>query len=384
MMAARPGEVLVIGAGPSGATIARVLAEAGLPVAVAEKSAMPGGLCQTARDPRTGVMVHTHGPHIFHSDHQDVWSFVERFASFRSYRHQVLGVTGGKSYPLPITLNTMRAFFGRELDESSARRLIAGLSRHYDHAPRNFEEQGRNLLGDALYEAFFDGYTRKQWGIEPSALPAAILKRIPIRFNEDQNYFHHSRIGIPFHGYTALFSEMLNHRNIQVHYRTDAHAARLHGFRHTIYTGPLDAWFDHRFGRLQYRTLSFEAIQRHGTYQDVAQVNYCDMSVPWTRITEHKHFAPWEHHDETICFVETSRDCQLADTPYYPIRLAGDEVALQRYLDAAGSVAGVSFLGRLATYRYIDMDTAIKEALDAGLSLIDCLRRDEPPPSLFG
>lgn len=329
MIAARAGEVLVIGAGPSGATIARLLAEKGFPVTVAERAEEPGGLCHTRRDARTGIMVHTHGPHIFHSDHQDVWAFVERFASFRPYRHHVLAVTGGKTYSLPITLNTMRSFFGRELDETSARQLISRLSRHYDHAPRNFEEQGRHLLGDGLYEAFFDGYTRKQWGVEPRELPAAILKRIPVRFNEDQNYFHHGRVGIPAEGYTAMMAEMLNHPDITVHYGCDARAGEISGFRHIIYTGPLDAWFGHRFGRLQYRTLSFEALHHHGTFQAAAQINYCDMSVPWTRITEHKHFTPWEEHAESLCFIETSRDCGPEDTPYYPLRLAGDQAMLQ-------------------------------------------------------
>ena len=383
MKASRPGEVLVIGAGPSGATIARVLAEKGYPVSVIEKSAEPGGLCHTHRDPRTGVMVHTHGPHIFHSDDAEVWSFVERFAAFHPYRHEVIAVTGGKSYSLPITLHTMRAFFGRDLDENSARQLILGLSRHYDHAPRNFEEQGRHMLGDALYEAFFESYTRKQWGVEPSALPASILKRIPLRFNEDRNYFHHSRVGIPTVGYTAMMAEMLNHPLIVAHYGVDVTQPVLHGYLHVVYTGPLDQWFGHRFGRLPYRSLSFEKVYCSGTFQQAAQVNYCDMTVPWTRITEHRHFAPHEEHDETTCLVETSHDCGPADTPHYPVRLAGDQATLQQYIEAARQVSGVSFVGRLATYRYIDMDAAIREALDAGRELAESLSQGKCPPVFF-
>ena len=383
MITAHSGEILVVGAGPSGSTIARVLAEDGFLVQVVERGTAPGGLCHTCRDDRTGIMVHTHGPHIFHSDHPDVWVFVERFADFQPYQHHVLAVTGGKTYQLPITLKTMRAFFGRDLDEVSARDLISGLSRHYANGPQNFDEQGRHLLGDSLYEAFFAGYTRKQWGVEPRELPADVLKRIPIRFNEDQNYFHHGRVGIPVDGYTSMMAAMLNHPNIAVHYGLDAKPPQLQGFRHIIYTGPLDVWFGYRFGHLQYRTLSFEKVHRVGTFQDVAQVNYCDMSVPWTRITEHKHFTPWEEHLETLCFIETSHSCGPKDTPYYPLRLAGDQAVLQRYLGAARDAIGVSFIGRLATYRYIDMDVAIKEALDGAKVLAACLREGRTPPAIF-
>jgi UDP-galactopyranose mutase len=383
LTAERAGEVLVIGAGPSGATIARVLAEGEFLVTVAERAPAAGGLCHTSRDPRTGIMVHTHGPHIFHSDDRDVWAFVERFATFRPYRHHVIAVTGGKRYPLPITLDTMSAFFGRDLDETSARQLIASLSRQYESAPKNFEEQGRQLLGDGLYEAFFEGYTRKQWGVEPDELPAAILKRIPVRFNHDQNYFHHGRVAIPAEGYTAMMAAMLDHPNIRVRYNCDVRPGEVQGFAHTVYTGPLDAWFGHCSGRLQYRTLAFEAVHAKGTFQDVAQVNYCDMSVPWTRITEHKHFTPWEEHAETVCFIETSRECSHADTPYYPVRLAADQAMLKRYLAAAREVEGVSFVGRLATYRYIDMDVAIGEALQAGRLLSACLRDGRPAPAFF-
>src|SRR5688572_27029293 len=172
--------ILVIGAGLSGATAARVLAETGFAVVVVEREGHPGGHCHTYRDPETGIMLHAHGPHILHSDNTEVWAFLGRFARLRPYAHTVRAVTGGRTYPLPITLPTMRQFFGRDFTPEEAEAHLAAVGRRYRDPPANFEEQGRSLLGDALYEAFFDGYTRKQWGIAPSRLPAAILRRIPV------------------------------------------------------------------------------------------------------------------------------------------------------------------------------------------------------------
>lgn len=375
--------ILVIGAGLSGATVARVLAEAGFAVLVVEQAGHPAGHCHTYRDPETGIMVHAHGPHILHSDNMKVWDFVERFAVLRPYAHSARATTGGRAYPFPINLDTINMFFEREFDAGDARTHLAGLARRYDHEPRNFEEQGRSMIGDALYEAFFRDYTRKQWGVDPARLPASVLRRIPLRFTRNPSYFNHSRVAIPEEGYTAMVAAMLAHARIAVRYGERVEPEQTDGFRHVVYTGPIDAWFGHRFGRLAYRTLDFEIRRQAGTFQDTAQVNYCDMSVPWTRITEFKHFAPWESHADTIYAVETSRDCGTEDTPYYPMRLTDTRARLERYLAAARDVPGVSFIGRLATYRYIDMDVAIAEALDAAREMVRRLHAGETPPALF-
>jgi UDP-galactopyranose mutase len=264
-----------------------------------------------------------------------------------------------------------------------AQAYLAGIARAYPRVPDNFEEQGRALVGDALYEAFFDGYTRKQWGVEPSRLPASVMRRIPVRFNNDLSYYHHRRVGIPEHGYTAMIAAMLDHPAIAVRYGVPADRALAAAFRHTIYTGPIDAWMGHRWGRLSYRTLDFELHRSSGTFQDVAQVNYCDLSVPWTRIVEHKHFAPWERHAATVYVRETSRSCGEGDIPYYPLRLAGDEPLIARYRAHARASAGVSFIGRLATYRYLDMDGAVAEALAAARIIANALAAGRTPPSLF-
>ena len=379
----RNDRVLVIGAGLSGATIARILAETGFAVTVTEKEKQPGGHCHTYRDPETRVMVHAHGPHILHSDNTDVWSFIERFTELRPYTHTVRAVTGGRTYPLPMTLATIRQFFGKDFTPEQAKAHLATVGRCYPHSPRNFEEQGRSLLGDDLYEAFFDGYTRKQWGLDPSHLPTSVMRRIPVRFSEDPSYFIHSRVAIPQDGYTAMIAMMLDHPRIAVHYGTISDAAFAAQFLHSIYTGPIDDWFGHRFGRLAYRTLDFELFRANGTIQDVAQVNYCDLSVPWTRITEYKHFTPWETHARTVFARETSRDCGPGDTPYYPLRVAGGEPLIGRYVAEARASEGVSFVGRLATYRYIDMDVAIAEALTAARGIAEAIKAGASPPAFF-
>jgi UDP-galactopyranose mutase len=375
--------ILVIGAGLSGATMARVLAESGFDVAVMERLDHPGGHCHSYRDAETGVMLHAHGPHILHSDNAEVWAFAQRFAVLKPYVHTVLAVTGGRKYQLPITLPTIRQFFGRDFNSQEAEDFIVSLGRRSSHQPRNFEEQGRSLVGDALYEAFFDGYTRKQWGIEPRHLPASIMRRIPVRFSDDPSYYRHSRVAIPEAGYTAMAEAILNHPAITVTFGAVVDPIEATNFRHTIYTGPIDAWFGYRFGRLAYRTLDFNITRAAGTFQEVAQVNYCDMSVPWTRITEYKHFTPWERHDRTVYVTETSRDCGPDDAPYYPLRLADDEPLAARYLAVARTASGVSFVGRLATYRYIDMDVAIAEALAAGHRVVISLKAGDAPAALF-
>jgi UDP-galactopyranose mutase len=374
--------ILVIGAGLSGATAARVLAESGVAVTIVEQESHPGGHCHTYRDAETGIMLHAHGPHILHSDNAEVWTFLERFAKLHAYTHTVRAVSGGRSYPLPITLPTMRQFFGRDFTPQEAEAHLAAVGRRYPHPPANFEEQGRSVLGDALYEAFFDGYTRKQWGIAPSRLPASILRRIPVRFSEDLSYYRHSRVAIPEDGYTAMIAAMLDHPDISVCCGVPGNRELASGFLHTIYTGPIDAWFGHAFGRLAYRTLDFQVLRARETFQDVAQVNYCDPSVPWTRITEYKHFTPWERHAATVYVRESSRDCQPGDIAYYPLRLAGDEPLAERYFAEARRSPGVTFVGRLATYRYIDMDVAVAEAVAAARMVVGALKASITPPAL--
>jgi UDP-galactopyranose mutase len=241
--------------------------------------------------------------------------------------------------------------------------------------PQNFEEQALKFVGRELYEAFFHGYTRKHWGCDPREIPASVLARLPVRFNYDDNYYDSTYQGIPRDGYTNIVSNILRHPAIEVRLGERFHREQASEFAHVIFTGPIDAWFNHVFGRLGYRTVTFERIDADGDYQGNAVINYTDLSVPYTRIHEHKHFAPWENHDKTISFAEFSKATEPSDTPYYPIRGANDKALLERYRELGRNEKGVSFLGRLATYRYLDMDKVIAEALDFAPAFLEAFSK---------
>jgi len=371
-------KILVIGAGFSGAVAARQLAES-LPcqVEVWDERDHIAGNCHTERDTETGVMVHRYGPHIFNTDNERVWDYVRRFGDFRPFTNRVKAVTSRGVFTLPINLLTINQFFGKAFSPSEAEEFTSALGDKTITEPANFEEQALKMLGRDLYEAFFEGYTVKQWGCHPRELPASILKRLPVRFNYDDNYYNRRFQGIPAEGYTEVIRRILDHPKIRVQLGKSFRASEsgtVQGDKPTllIYTGPIDAFFDYREGRLGYRTVTFERIHTEGNdYQGNAVVNYTDRSVPWTRVHEHKHFAPWETHERTVAFREFSKETEAGDVPYYPKRLAPDMSILQRYRDLAASLSvqsslgfPVSFLGRLATYRYMDMETVIGEALE--------------------
>ena len=327
------------------------------------------GNCCTVRDRRTGVMIHKYGPHIFHTSDERVWSYVRRFADMVPYFHRVKAVVGRSVYSFPINLLTINQLYNERLSPSEARAFISGKVCQI-HQPRNFEEQALSMVGEELYVAFLRGYTLKQWGIEPNKLPASILKRLPMRFDYNDSHFIHPYQAIPRYGYTTLITKILKSPNLEL--RLGVSFEQLEEqFTHIIYTGPVDRYFKFGFGRLGYRTLKFEPIYASGDFQGSAVVNYCDGQVPFTRITEHKHFAPFEmdQFDETVSHFEFSRECSAVDIPYYPIRLSGEQGILNEYISLAIATRGTTFAGRLGTYRYLDMDATIAEALNTA----DCL-----------
>lgn len=357
--------VLVIGAGFSGAVIARELAEAGKRVRVVDSRDHVAGNCHTYRDPGSGIMIHRYGPHIFHTDSAEVWAYVNRFGEFRGYINRVKSTVGGRVYSLPINLHTINQFFGKTLDPEQAMSFIGSLGDQSIGEPQSFEDQALKFVGNDLYRAFFLGYTKKQWGIEPDLLPASILKRLPVRFNYDDNYFNHRFQGIPVDGYTAIVERLLDHPLIEVVLRTKIERGDASGFEHVFNSGPIDQWFGYVEGNLGYRTLDFEEVRCEGDFQGCAVMNYGDPDVPYTRIAEHKYFAPWEVHGKSVAFREYSRACMPGDIPYYPIRLVGEKEQLKKYVSLARKETSVSFVGRLGTYRYLDMDVTVAEALQA-------------------
>ena len=366
--------ILLVGAGLSGAVIARKLAEAGHSAVVLDERAHIAGNCFTERDSDTGVMVHVYGPHIFHTDDEPVWDYVNRFQTFMPYVNRVKTTSGGRVFLLPINLHTINQFFGKTLRPDEARQFIASLADTSIGEPKTFEEQALKFVGRDLYEAFLKGYTVKQWGCEPSQLPASILKRLPVRFNYDDNYFFHRFQGMPENGYTEMVERILNHERIEVRLGTRFTRPDAASFDHVFYSGPLDGYFDFELGRLGYRTLDFDRFSYSGDYQGCAVMNYGDLDIPYTRITEHKHFSPWETHEKSICYREYSRACGPSDIPYYPIRMADEKALLERYVELARTQQNVTFVGRLGTYRYLDMDVTIREALDTGDAYINALQ----------
>ena len=372
-------QVLVVGAGLSGAVIARELAEAGHMVTVVESRDHLAGNCHTERDPETGVMVHRYGPHIFHTDDVEVWNWVNRFARFRHYVHRVKVTARGRIYSLPVNLHTINQFFGKTMRPDEAAQFMARQGK--DGAAsrlRSFEDQALCSVGRDIYETFFQGYTCKQWGRHPSRLPASVFRRLPLRFSYDDNYFNHRFQGIPEEGYTEMVARILDHPHVTVMLRTRFSKKHAGGYDHVFYSGPLDGYFSCRLGPLAYRTLNFEVSIHKGDYQGCAVMNFADGDVAWTRVTEHKHLAPWESHESTICYREFSREAGPDDIPFYPIRLVREKALLKKYQTLAAREGHVTFIGRLGTYRYLDMDVAIREAIDAARRFIRRHERVRP------
>ncbi|MEC7258320.1 MAG: UDP-galactopyranose mutase [Pseudomonadota bacterium] len=377
-------KLLMVGAGLSGAVIGRHLAEAGHDITVVDARDHIGGNCHTVRDPDTGVMVHVYGPHIFHTDDAEVWDYVNAFQTFMPYKNRVKTTSRGQVFSLPVNLHTINQFFDRTMRPDEARDFIT--EEQADTSiddPQTFEEQAMRFVGRDLYEAFFKGYTMKQWGCHPSELPASILKRLPVRFNYDDNYFFHKFQGMPENGYTDMIGKILDHDRITVHLNTVFDRAQAGDYDHVFYSGPLDGWFDFELGRLGYRTLDFERFTYNGDYQGCAVMNYGEVEVPYTRITEHKHFAPWESHAGSVCYREFSRECGPEDIPYYPIRQVAEKALLGDYVARAEETTGVTFVGRLGTYRYLDMDVTIREALDTARGFLTDVAAGARVPAFY-
>lgn len=373
---------LIIGSGFSGCVLAHQLAnQLDCQVEIWDEREHLAGNCHTSRDEQTNIMVHRYGPHIFNTDKKEIWDFVNSFGEFRPYVHRVKAMSKGKVYSLPVNLFTINQFYNKNFGPREAKEFLKSQADKTIVEAKNFEEQALQFIGEDLYKAFFYGYTKKQWGCEPSELPASILRRIPVRFNYDDNYHNNIYTGIPVDGYTAIMEKMIDHPGIKVSLNKKFQPKDdVSKYDHVFYTGPLDAYFDHTEGRLGYRTVTFEKYIADGDFQGLSQMNFCDEDVPFTRIAEHKHFTPWETHEQTIYFKEFSKETGEDDLPYYPKRLAADKQILDKYRAKANTLKGISFLGRLATYRYMDMHHVIGEAIDFSAKFIQSYETGQPAP----
>ena len=357
-------EIAFVGAGLSCAVIARHLAEAGVRCVLFEKRDHIAGNCHTRRDPETGVMVHAFGPHIFHTSNERVWDYVNRFADFGPFVNRVKAVTERGVFSLPVNLLTLNQLFGMNLNPKEAAAFVAEKAKPFKTGrEETFEEVALSLVGEEIYRAFFYGYTKKQWGCEPSELPGDIIKRLPIRFTYEDDYYRDTYQGIPREGYTAMIAKILDHPGIEVKLNHPVAPTELSAFGHAVWSGPLDAFYGFRHGRLSYRTVFWKEERSEGDAQGTACLNNTSEKVPYTRTIEHKFFTPWEKHERTLLSTEYSKATEPHDDPYYPIRSARDLDMLDRYVADALEERAWSFIGRLGTYRYLDMHLIIEESL---------------------
>jgi len=369
-------DLLVVGSGFFGLTIAERAAEAGRRVTVIDRRSHIGGNAYTEAEASTGIEVHRYGAHLFHTSNATVWEYVNRFTAFTPYVHRVYTNHNGVVYPLPINLGTINQFFGAAYSPAEARALITEQAGEFDpKTARNLEERAIGLIGRPLYAAFIRDYTAKQWQTDPTELPAEVISRLPVRYTYDNRYFNDSWEGLPVDGYTAWLERMADHPNIEVKLDTDffdsaqpLNKAATVGQVPIVYTGPIDRYFDFAAGELSWRTLDFEEeVLDVPDFQGTPVMNYADADVPYTRIHEFKHFHPEraDRHpaDRTVIMREYSRFATRDDEPYYPVNTPEDRSGLLAYRELQKGEPDVHFGGRLGTYQYLDMHMAIGSAL---------------------
>jgi UDP-galactopyranose mutase len=356
-------DYLIVGAGFAGSVLAeRLASQHGAKVLLVDRRPHVGGNAYDEPN-EAGILYHKYGPHIFHTNSEQVWNYLSQFTEWRPYEHRVRAEVRDRLVPIPINRTTLNELFGLDLrtDEEAAD-YLASRAEPVEEI-RTSEDVVINAVGRELYELFFQGYTRKQWGLDPSELDKQVTSRIPTRTNTDDRYFSDTYQAMPLHGYTAMFEKMLDNPLIEKRLGTDFRDIRPYAHEiadHIIYTGPIDEYFDFRFGKLPYRSLKFDhRTLEEEWHQPVAVVNYPSPDVPYTRISEYKHLTGQDSPVTTITYEYPSAE----GDPYYPIPRAENQALYKRYEALADSTEGVTFVGRLATYRYYNMDQIVGQAL---------------------
>lgn len=366
-------DLVVVGAGLFGLTVAERMAAVGLNVLIVESRDHIGGNAFSVTDPTTGIEVHRYGAHLFHTSNDEVWQYVNRFTAFTDYKHRVYAKHRGEIFPLPINLGTINQFFRAALSPAEARAAISSQRETGESSEAaNLELKAISLIGKPLYEAFIRGYTQKQWQTDPKELSADIIARLPVRYNYDNRYFSDKYEGLPVDGYTAWLERMAHHPNIEIRLQTDFLDVTSAVNRWNtldvpiVFTGPIDKYFEYSEGELNWRTLDFEFESLDvGDFQGTSVVNYSDMDVPFTRILEFKHLHPERTYpdDKTVIVREYSRFASRSDEPYYPVNTPTDRERHRAYRRRASELTNTHFGGRLGTYQYLDMHMAIASAL---------------------
>ena len=365
----RSSDVVVVGSGFFGLTIAERAATAGHSVAVLEKRNHLGGNAYSYFDSETQIEIHKYGSHLFHTSNERVWNYVKRFTDFNEYRHRVFANSGGKIFSMPVNLATLTSFFGRAMTPQEARELIEEQAAEVSKSKlENLEEKAISSIGRPLYDALIKGYTQKQWGVDPAKLPTQTITRLPVRYSFNDRYFSDRWEGLPADGYGAWFDRMLNSPLINLVLGVDFFDVRslIPGGTPIVYSGPIDRYFDYVEGDLAWRTLDFENLLLDvGDFQGTSVMNYSDEEIPFTRIHEFKHLHPERNSpsDKTAIMYEFSRGASRQDDPYYPVNAERDRVILERYRKRASQEHDIFFGGRLGSYQYLDMHMAIASAL---------------------
>lgn len=373
-------DVLIVGAGIFGLTMAeRIATQLNKRVLLIDKRSHIGGNAYSEFDSETGIECHKYGAHLFHTSDERVWEYVNNFTRFTNYKHRVYTTHNGEVFPMPINLGTINQFFHSAYTPQEARDLIRKQASDAPANPKNLKEQGISLIGKPLFEAFIMNYTAKQWQTSAEELPPDIIKRLPVRYNYNNGYFENIYEGLPADGYEKWFEAMLNScgNNVEVRlgvdYFKDVEIQRLTVNNiFTIFTGPIDQFYNYRYGELGWRSLSFEKkILDVDDYQGCPVMNYADLDVQWTRIHEFKHFHPERHNDcyaknssKTVIVKEYSKAWKRGDEPYYPVNTQDDQDKLRRYRALANNEKNIIFGGRLGEYAYYDMDKTFASALD--------------------
>jgi len=352
-------DTMIVGAGFAGSVLAECLASTGRRVLLLDRRPHIGGNAYDHHD-AAGILIHRYGPHIFHTNARQIVDYLGRFTEWRPYEHRVLARVGEALLPIPINRTTINAFFDVSLTEAEVPAFLAAKADPVA-VIRSSADVVLSMVGRDLYEAFFRGYTRKQWGVDPSELDKSVTARIPTRTNDDDRYFNDQFQAMPRHGYTHMFENMVDHPNITLMLGTDFRDVQdAIGWDHLVYTGPVDEYFGFRYGPLPYRSLRFEHktldLPRH---QSVAVVNFPSPEVPYTRVTEFKHLTGQAHPKTSLCYEFPMGE----GDPYYPVPRPENAALYARYQALADATPDVSFVGRLATYRYYNMDQVVGQAL---------------------
>jgi UDP-galactopyranose mutase len=365
-------DYLVVGAGFAGSVIAeRLAAGSGKKVLIVDKRPHIGGNAYDQYDDH-GILIHKYGPHIFHTNSRDVFEYLSRFTEWRPYQHRVRASIDGQLVPIPINLDTINLLYGTTFNSFQLQEFFDSVAEPRDEI-RTSEDVIISKVGRELYEKFFRNYTRKQWGLDPSELDSSVIARIPVRTNRDDRYFTDTYQAMPLHGFTRMFERMLAHPNIKIMLNTDYH--EIEGtipYSQVVFTGPVDEYFDFRFGKLPYRSLDFKFdtinTPRH---QAVAVVNYPN-DYAFTRVTEIKHITGQEHPKTTL----VAEYPKAEGDPYYPVPRPENAALYKRYQELANETDGVYFVGRLATYKYYNMDQVVAQALATYSKIVGLPRRE--------